>query len=208
MNGSVPECHARGSKAPSTRFQPGYRPSRCGSRCTPSWCRRQGGAAAGNGRRGKKLWVAERGEYEDAFLCGAQLGFQNLHSAHFIERDDSLVQDFFYTRFEVQVKSKHPLVRFGGVGVDAWQGQRPSAQWARGHKTAAVVALPRPSRAAISICNDQTQSFQRSNNTYILTISKNDTRMICANIIIGNSKKNIIIGKKREIYKIKSQPYV
>ena len=41
-------------------------------------------------------------------------------------------------------------------------------------------------------------------NTYILTISKNDTRMICANIIIGNSKKNIIIGKKREIYKIKS----
>ena len=53
MNRSVPECHTRGSKAPSTCFQPGYRPGRCGSRCTPSWCRRDGGAAAGNGRRGK-----------------------------------------------------------------------------------------------------------------------------------------------------------
>jgi hypothetical protein len=76
MNGSLSECHAQGSKAPNTHFQPGYRLGRCGSRCTPSWYRQNGGAAAEiGGRRGKKLWVTERGEYENVFLCGAQLGF-------------------------------------------------------------------------------------------------------------------------------------
>jgi hypothetical protein len=43
----------------------------------------------GNGRRGK-LRVAERGEYEDAFLCDARLGLESSHSSPFIERDDSL----------------------------------------------------------------------------------------------------------------------
>ena len=62
LDGSLPECHARGSRAPSTRFRPGYRPGRCGSRCTPSWCRLKGGAAAdvGNGRRRKALSRGER----------------------------------------------------------------------------------------------------------------------------------------------------
>lgn len=36
---TVPEFHAQDSKAPSRRFRPGFRPDRCGSRCTLSFSR-------------------------------------------------------------------------------------------------------------------------------------------------------------------------
>ena len=35
----LPECRVRGSRAPSRHFRPGYRPDRCGSKCTLSFSR-------------------------------------------------------------------------------------------------------------------------------------------------------------------------
>ena len=80
LDGSLPECHARGSRAPSTRFRPGYRPGRCGSRCTPSWRRRKGGAAAavGNGREGGSFESRREASTKTPVSAVLGLGFRCL----------------------------------------------------------------------------------------------------------------------------------
>lgn len=78
----IPECHARGSKAPSRRCRPGYRPDRCGSKCTPSFSvKREWIEMQRERERGRRRVERERerdcgGVYEDAAGIQMPMGLE------------------------------------------------------------------------------------------------------------------------------------